>query len=305
MTYYIGSARHDEKGKYSKGRKGDQTGHEVETQKFYNYPSKGGWICYRAKSEKIANGLKNAMLRACANPNIGYSQSDRYHIMNHGGTRATEPTNTDCSILVRTCILEASGADIGDFTTASEHNALLRSGLFNKIGLVTNLSRLNDGDILVTAKKGHTAIVTSGHPNISQIVKTAQNIATPKNNRNLVAEGQQHSINFTGQHIAVDGSRGPETRKQAVKVVQTALNLDYGARLAVDGSWGPATQRAFGSHYVKKGERQYLVTAAEILCLLNGRNPNGVECPGHFGNGLKAAAGADILKADWFKRMTQ
>ena len=133
---------------------------------------------------------------------------------------------------------------------------------------------------------------------------TPQPTPAPSGNP-IIAEGQQHSINFTGQHIAVDGSRGPETRKQAVKVVQTALNLDYGARLAVDGSWGPATQRAFGSHYVKKGERQYLVTAAEILCLLNGRNPNGVECPGHFGNGLKSASGADILRVDWFKRMTQ
>ena len=32
-----------------------------------------------------------------------------------------------------------------------------------------------------------------------------------------------------------------------------------------------------------------MVTAVEILLMLRGYNPNGVECPGIFGSGLEAA----------------
>ena len=117
----------------------------------------------------------------------------------------------------------------------------------------------------------------------------------------LIRAGQEHSINFTGHKIKVDGDRGPETRKQAVRVLQTALNLDYNKHLIVDGEYGPLTASALGSHYVERGETQYMVTAAEILLLLLGTNPNGVECPGTFGPGLEAAARASIITAKMFK----
>lgn len=49
------------------------------------------------------------------------------------------------------------------------------------------------------------------------------------------------------------------------------------------------TDKALGKHYVTSGECQYMVTAAEILLLLHGYNPNGVEIPGIFGSGLLTA----------------
>ena len=70
-----------------------------------------------------------------------------------------------------------------------------------------------------------------------------------------------------------------------------ALNHDYNAGLSVDGIRGAKTDAALGNHYVKYGETQYLVTAVEILLMLKGYNPGGVECPGQFGTGLKAAVG--------------
>ena len=119
--------------------------------------------------------------------------------------------------------------------------------------------------------------------------------------RTLIKAGQEHSINFTGHEIVVDGDRGPETRKQAVRVLQTALNLDYNARLETDGKYGPLTAKALGTHYVERGETQFMVTAAEILLLLLGKNPNGVECPGTFGPGLEKAAGSRIITASMFR----
>lgn len=52
---------------------------------------------------------------------------------------------------------------------------------------------------------------------------------------------------------------------------------------------GPKSRQALGSHYVRRGERQYLVTAAEILLMLKDYTVNGVESPGIFGSGLEQA----------------
>lgn len=110
---------------------------------------------------------------------------------------------------------------------------------------------------------------------------------TPSGNE-IVRSGQSHANKFAGAGIATDGVRGAETKKAGIKVLQTAMNKDYNAGLAVDGSWGNASNSALGNHYVTSGETQYMVTAAEILVMLRGYNPNGVEYPGHFGSGLKS-----------------
>ena len=67
------------------------------------------------------------------------------------------------------------------------------------------------------------------------------------------------------------------------------MNLDYRAGLAVDGIWGTKSRQALGNHYVRRGEKQYLVTAAEILLMLKNYAVNGVESPGIFGSGLEQA----------------
>ena len=104
----------------------------------------------------------------------------------------------------------------------------------------------------------------------------------------LIKAGQQHSINFTGHKIVCDGIRGTDTRANARRCVQQACNLDYGSNIAVDGLFQTKSKNALGNHYVKRGETQYLVTALEILLMLKGYDPHGVECPGTFGAGLEA-----------------
>lgn len=105
----------------------------------------------------------------------------------------------------------------------------------------------------------------------------------------IIQAGQKHANKFTNSCIATDGVRGSKTKKAGIKVLQTAINLDYKAGLVVDGIWGKKSNSALGSHYVTYGETQYLVTAVEILLMLQGYDPNGVEYPGNFGSGLKAA----------------
>ena len=166
MTVRIGSARSDERGKYSGGQKGDQrqtsspdyTG-EVSVQAFYNHSR--GWYVLRPESAAVAAGIASAMQRACNNRHVGYSQSDRYAIL-RDGTASAKPTNADCSSLVRQCIKEASGKDLGDFTTANEASVLEASGLFKKRIAYSGSTTLYTGDVLVTRSKGHTVVVTQG-----------------------------------------------------------------------------------------------------------------------------------------------
>ena len=160
MAVIIGSARHDEHGNcYSGGKSGDQTGQEVSTQKFYNHSK--GWNVLRAKDNKVAEKLAEAMKIACDNRNIGYDQSERYGVIKHGiNTKAK--TECDCSSLVRACIIYASGKDVGDFNTSNERSVILKSGLFKDVGSYEQGDTLYNGDILVTRTKGHTVIVVSG-----------------------------------------------------------------------------------------------------------------------------------------------
>lgn len=160
MAVIIGSARHDEHGNcYSGGKAGDQTGQEVSTQKFYNHSK--GWNVLRAKDNKVAEKLAEAMQIACSNSNIGYDQSERYGVIKYGIDTEVK-TECDCSSLVRACIIYASGKDVGDFNTSNERPVILKSGLFDDMGSYHAGFVLHNGDILVTRIKGHTVIVVSG-----------------------------------------------------------------------------------------------------------------------------------------------
>lgn len=171
----IGSARIDERGKATGGQKGDQKQTsipdykgEVARQEFY--VSKQGWVILRPKNQGHAARIANAMIIACDNPNVGYSQNDRYSIL-ADGTASKKPTNCDCSSLVRECVKEGTGKDPGDFNTSVEADRLMKTGLFDRMEYVKGMTLLT-GDILVTKTKGHTVVVTFGDK-----VKTVHEVA--------------------------------------------------------------------------------------------------------------------------------
>lgn len=113
---------------------------------------------------------------------------------------------------------------------------------------------------------------------------------TPSTSVNqIVKDGQIHARNFAASGLSADGIRGANTIKAGIKVLQQGMNLDYGAGLALDGIWGSKSEVALGNHTVRRGERQYMVTALQILLMLKGYYPNGVENPGHFGAGCEKA----------------
>lgn len=105
----------------------------------------------------------------------------------------------------------------------------------------------------------------------------------------IVKLGQAHARNFAVPGLIDDGIRGTNTIKAGIKVLQHAMNLDYNAGLVVDGIWGTKSERALGKHTVRKGETQYMVTALQILLMLKGYDPKGLENPGTFGDWCEKA----------------
>ena len=184
MTIIIGSARHDESGRYVRGKPGDQLQGkspdfmgEVSMQTFYN--SKKGWNIIRAKDATIANKIAANMKAACNNVNLGYSQDDRYGVITNG-INAKKPTNCDCSSLVRACVKEATGKDPGDFTTVNAVTKLNATKLFEKAIPYTPSIALYTGDILCTKIKGHIVVVTDGNDReVITVQKPKQEVATP------------------------------------------------------------------------------------------------------------------------------
>lgn len=505
----IGHASKTEHSGITNGVVGDQTGKEVCMRSYYMHSK--GWYALRPKKIEHANAIAKAMIRACENDNIGYDQSGRLGIITYG-TNSSVKTECDCSSLVRQCVIEGTGIDAGNFTTANEKTMLLATGLFEDAISVTSSTVLHNGDILVTKTKGHTVIVVDGNPRIgdtsvsnkmekednkmlkgfdvskyqnpllldykkakefgydfvlirigynstkdpcfethyanaksaglkvgvyfyttkltdadaiadanrvlgwlgsktldmplaydmeessmkssarkdlnskqfnafADVIRTKgfvpmlytgvymfsayfnQNLITDKlwiadyqkndgknygyryvtkevaihqytsaaipsdfytakldrnqmmisyeelmkkslkpstpstnttpatpttsSSKEIVKAGQNHANNFAQCGLVCDGIYGVKTKKGSIKVLQHAMNLDYKAGLVEDGIWGAKSEKVLGKHYVKRGETQYLVTAVEILLMLKGYDPNGIELPGKFGSGLE------------------
>lgn len=181
MAVIIGNARISEKGTVN-GAKGDQTGKEVMTQ---DWSTGGRWsYVIRPKSAEVAKKIAAAMVAACNNNNIGYSQADRlslYNIVSKNGWNIAKAgkCNCDCSSLVAVCC-NAAGVKVSpSMYTGNELNVLQATKQFDvytKTEYTCASNKLRAGDILLRA--GHTAIVTQGAVALPAATKTATTKAT-------------------------------------------------------------------------------------------------------------------------------
>ena len=167
MSYIIGSARIDEHGNAANGAAGDQTKREVCTEPYYVHAL--GWYALKAKKASDAEKIAAQMKAACDNDNIGYDQNQRLDIIKAITKAKTMSaiswkTECDCSSLVRACIMAAGMGDPGNFTTYNECKVLEATGKFEPRIAVEANTKLENGMILVSRKKGHTVVVVSGAP---------------------------------------------------------------------------------------------------------------------------------------------
>lgn len=198
-------------------------------------------------------------------------------------------------------IVEDSGYQVGIYANENWYKTIIGSALDKYTKWVAKYSSkapdVPDVDIWQYTSSGSVPGI-SGKVDLNYCYKDYVGDEAPVDNKqetsignSVIRDGQIHCNNFTGAGIAVDGYDGPETRKGAVMVLQTGLNMNYDAGLDVDGILGALTLQALGNHYVCIGECQYMATALEILLMLKGYNTL-VECPGSFGAGLDAAVRA-------------
>lgn len=128
--------------------------------------SYAGYTLYRLINTAQAAEFADLMIRACNNPNVGYSQgSSRQDIFNYGVDSST-PINCDCSSLVCYCLSKSTGISFNTNTTGLK-DALPNSGLFMSPIAATSVSFSTNppcnGDILL--KPGsHVEAVVSGNP---------------------------------------------------------------------------------------------------------------------------------------------
>lgn len=291
----ISNCGHDELRRYSGGKAGDQTGTEWYIRSWYNH----NWKCVIRFPADVREQLAINAEKAAKNNLIGYDQNERLTYYNH-----LKASNWDASKITIACEADCSAGVSANIIAAGYKLGIDKLKKFNKSNTTSSLRlacKTVGAKILTDSKyltsdvyllRGDLILKDGSHvctnlTNGSKASTPKLSASTPKPSGNpLVRLGQQHAINFTGHTIAVDGLIGKETNRMKARVLQHAINLDYKKGIGEDGIFGRKSKAALGSHYVKKGERQYMVTAAEILMMLNGINPKGVECPGVYGNGL-------------------
>lgn len=232
-----------------------------------------------------------------------YSQSLRLYCY----TKYNGKYYSDCSSSICKTAEKVGVPDVGTLNTAGMHNNWKKvTDVVIKNGIIQNPEVLKVGDALMFKGSDPSRPLGIGHTEMVYEIngKTAAS-ATPvatSSKKDIIKAGQMHANNFTGAGLAIDGVRGTLTKKAGIMAVQTALNLDFKAGLVVDGEWGPKSDAALKKRSVRLGSTRYLVTAVEILLMLKGYNPNGVECPGQFGSGCAATTGKyqtdHSLKAD-------
>ncbi|MBO4886487.1 MAG: peptidoglycan-binding protein [Clostridia bacterium] len=249
----IGSARGDERGCAYGGAAGDQTGREVSAQAWYNHPK--GWRVFRCADREKARLIARAMRAACANDMIGYDQHQRLTLYRAAEKRGfdpslvVEPAETDCSALVRVCLAFA-GIETGNFTTDTEARALLDTGEFAELAgekYTARADALREGDVLVTAVKGHTAVVLNDGLRADEPVEPSMK-RTP------------------GSRTLRNGARGDDVRAMQ----RSLIALGYGCgSWGADGEFGDATELALRAFQRSAGIAEDGVFGPESLAALD------------------------------------
>lgn len=256
MSVLFGSAR----GSYGNTARGDQSGgKEVSTQNIYTHSK--GWRVFVAKDPVKREMIAFAMERACANNKIGYSQPDRLALYNQIKTKdfdpgkATEPTNCDCSSLVRVCCWYA-GIKVANFTTADEPTALMKTGEFIEVSW-QGIDYVGRGYILDTKTKGHTGVVLGTGSKWKEPVKTTD-IPTVKPEETVLR----------------NGSTGADVKELQSMLIQ--LGYDLG-KWGSDGEFGDATEMAVKAFQSDAGIKVDGVAGVDTMNALRARFTDGAE----------------------------
>lgn len=259
MAVKIGSARVDERGKYSGGKAGSQIDKEISIQDWYLHSK--GWIVIRPKNLMVAEKIAEDMEYACESKYVGYDQGQNTTLYNavksldFDISKLRVMCETDCARLVRVCVKYA-GVDVADFYTGNEVDALKATGEFEILTsdkYCKSSDYLKRGDILVTKTKGHTVVVLSYGAKIPATEPAAAtNIHRGQNwlNENYGAIIKK----ITGELLDVDGKCGTHSRWAALIVWKDLMNRKYDSSLTLSNkNFGDTCKKYASNAVVKKG----------------------------------------------------
>lgn len=175
----LSNSGHDERGQYTGGAAGDQTGGEWSLVNWYQYPWDGGWgVVLHHPSAEVRKWIAQLATEAANNNKIGYDQSQRYTFWNQLSTVGFRPQNitvaceADCSAGVA-AIVKAVGYLLNSSAlqgvsiyawTGNLRSVLVNAGFEARTAsqYLTGDSYLYAGDILLN-ETNHTCIcVTDG-----------------------------------------------------------------------------------------------------------------------------------------------
>ena len=218
----ISNCGHDERGKYSGGAAGDQTGTEWAVIKWYSRP----WKCVLRHPDKKVRGMIARMAKAAAENNlVGYDQAQRYTFWEHLKASGYDPAKitvkceADCSSGVA-AIVKAEGCrlgiqklkDVSIYCYTGNLRAALRAAGFKVLTsnkYLTSDAYLLEGDVLLN-DGAHTAI------NVTNGSKAADSTVTSQN-------GVEVDVKIDAAQKFNKGLAG------TYKVTASALNLRAGA----------------------------------------------------------------------------
>lgn len=183
----ISNCGHDERGKYSGGAAGDQTGTEWAVIKWYNRP----WKCVLRHPDKKVRSMIAQMAKAAANNNmVGYDQSQRYtfweHLKasNYDPAKITVKCEADCSSGTA-AIVKGAGyrleiqklKDVSIYCYTGNLRAALKTAGFEVLTeskYLTSDAYLLEGDILLN-DSCHTATNLTTGAKATETTTTASN----------------------------------------------------------------------------------------------------------------------------------
>lgn len=294
MSIKCGWASIDEHGRASGGAAGDQTGLEVKIGSWYYFRQN----CILRFKDRSKASKAATICRGIANNNkVGYDQSQRttlYSELARVGwdpSKITKPVETDCSAMVA-AIVNAVGIKASkDLWTGNMRAALYNTGafyLYTGAAYTQSDRLLMTGDIILN-EASHVIMALEDGADVKKTGSTAASSGSSAI-KDRIKKGQRGLNDLVGAKLAIDGSRGPQTKKVGVMAIQAGLNRDFRAGLEVDGSYGPATKGAVSKHPGLYGMSGSYIKAIQCLLYINGYDPKGID--GHFGPGMKAAVGA-------------
>ena len=266
----ISNCGHDENGRYSGGKAGDQTGTEWQIISWYNRP----WNCViRFENQQVAQMIADIARAAAKNDLIGYDQNQRTTYWSHLKASNYDPAQitiaceADCSSGVAANV-KATGYRLGiqalkdvsiDAYTGNLRAVLKAAGaiVLTASKYLTSDKYLLPGDIMLY-EGHHTAINLDMGSNASW--GTSDNPSTPSQKNYLskgdkgteVKEMQEKLIvcGYSCGSYGADGDFGSGT-DSAVRSFQK----DYG--LTVDGKFGPASKAKLDEVYAAKISSNY------------------------------------------------